>query len=134
MKSNILKKYNLEFIFVASPKRLFYYLSNVDGLSEWFADSVKFKDETFHFCWGETEQQALIVNKKENEFIRFRWLDEDEDVFFEFAVSNESISNEITLIITDFSFENEIKNAEMVWNEAVKKLIRLLGTKLINPN
>ncbi|MFA4852637.1 MAG: START-like domain-containing protein [Bacteroidales bacterium] len=132
MKSPCPKKYVLEYIFVASPKRLFYHLSTEQGLSEWYADKVILKDNIFHFSWEDSEQKATIVHKKENEYICFKWVDEEADNFFEFRISSESISNEITLIITDFALENDIKYAEMTWNFAIKKLLRGIGAKLIS--
>jgi len=132
MKSPCPKKYVLEYIFVASPKRLFDYLSTEQGLSEWYADKVILKDNIFHFSWEDSEQKATIVRKKENEYICFKWVDEEADSYFEFRISSESISNEITLIITDFALENDIKYAEMAWNFAIKKLLRGIGAKLIS--
>jgi len=132
MKSICPKKYVLEYIFVASPKRLFEYLSTEQGLSEWYADNVTFKDNIFYFSWDDSVQRATVVSKKENEYICFKWMEEENDNYFEFRISSESISNEITLIITDFALENDIKYAEMAWNFAIKKLLRGIGAKLIS--
>jgi uncharacterized protein YndB with AHSA1/START domain len=132
MKLPCPKKYVLEYIFVASPKRLFDYLSTEQGLSEWYADKVILKDNIFNFSWEDSEQEATIVGKKENEYIRFKWIDEEAENYFEFRIGSESISNEITLIITDFAFEDDIKYAEMAWNFAIKKLLQRIGAKLIS--
>ena len=131
MKTNNSKKYILEYIFKASPKLLFHYLSTEQGLSEWFADKVSFKDNICHFTWEDSEQEAIILNKKDNEHIRFKWSNEEEDNYFEFRISNESISNEITLIVTDFAMEEDIKYAEMAWNASIRKMLRIIGAKLI---
>ncbi|MGD0711275.1 MAG: START-like domain-containing protein [Bacteroidales bacterium] len=132
MKSHCPKKYTLEYIFIASVKLLYHYLSTEQGLSEWFADKVELKDDVFHFYWGDTEQKATLSAKKENESIRFKWLDEEFDNYFEFKIDTNSIMSENTLVITDFAFEENMKEAEMLWNSAINKMLRIIGGKLVH--
>jgi hypothetical protein len=132
MKTPKVKKYTLEYIFVASPKLLYHYISTEPGMSEWFAPKVNYKDNIFHFAWDDTEQKAEIELKKENEFIRYKWLGEDAGNYFEFKINTESISNEITLIVTDFAAEEDMKYSQMAWDSAIKKLLRIIGAKLIS--
>jgi len=107
-------------------------MSTAQGLSEWFADKVDNKDTIFYFTWDGVVQKAEITSKKENEFIRFKWIDEETNNYFEFKIDTESIYNEVTLIITDFAFEEDIKEATMVWNSAINKMLRIIGGKLVN--
>jgi hypothetical protein len=132
MKTLCPNKYTLEYIFIASPKLLYHYLSTEQGLSEWFAEKVIFKDDVFHFYWGESEQEAIISSKKEHEYIRFKWIDGEENNYFEFKINTDSICNEITLVINDFAFDAEKEESIMVWNSAIKKLLRIIGGKFTN--
>jgi hypothetical protein len=132
MKTHCPDKYTLEYIFVASAKLLYHYLSSEQGLSEWFADKVSLKDDVFHFYWGESEQRASISAKKDNEYIRFKWLDEEFNNYFEFKIDTNSVFSEITLFITDFAFAENMKESEMMWNSAINKMLRIIGGKLVH--
>jgi hypothetical protein len=132
MKTHCPQKYTLEYIFIASVKLLYHYLSTEQGLSEWFADKVDLKDGVYHFSWGTTEQKASLSSKKENESIRFKWLDEEYDNYFEFKIDTNSIMSEITLIVTDFAFPDNMKESEMMWNAAISKMLRIIGGKLVH--
>ena len=83
------KKIVLEYTLNSSPKVLFPRLSTPGGLSEWFADDVNINGTVFSFIWDNAEQKAEIVQKKENKYIRFRWLDEEdsESQWFEFRIN-----------------------------------------------
>jgi len=132
MKKHCPKKFVLEYIFIASPKLLFHYISTPQGLSEWFADKVTLEDDIYHFYWEGSEQQAVISSGSELEYIRFKWLDQEFDNYFEFKIDTSSIYNEVTLIITDFEFEENIESAESLWDNAINKMLRILGGKLVN--
>jgi len=132
MKTHCPTKYVLEYIFIASPRLLYHYMSTAQGLSEWFADKVDEKNGIFYFSWNGSEQKAEISAKKENEYIRFKWIDEESNNYFEFKIDTESIYNEVTLIITDFAFAEDTKESTMVWNSAINKMLRIIGGKLVN--
>ena len=134
MKTQEPEKYVLEYIFIASPKLLYYYLSTVQGLSEWFAEKVENIDGVFHFYWEETEQKAIIDCKKDNEFIRFKWIEGDFNNYFEFKIDAESVFSENTLVVTDFALPEDLQDSKMVWDAAVKKMLRIIGGKLVIPH
>lgn len=134
MKNSCPQKYVLEYVLQTSPKMLYNYISTPEGLSEWFADKVTLKDNIFHFIWSEYEQKARLITKSEFEFIRFRWMDEEFNNYFEMRIDTESISSDITLRITDFSMEEEFKEAKQLWDNAVKKLIHITGSTLVQIN
>ncbi|OFX22808.1 MAG: hypothetical protein A2041_02015 [Bacteroidetes bacterium GWA2_31_9b] len=125
------KKYELEFTLNASPKILFPRLSTPSGLSEWFADDVNIVGNIYSFYWDGSEQQAELISKKENQFIRFRWLDEDDDeedtLFFEFKIHQDELTGDVALVITDFSDESEITEANNLWISQISELKRTLG-------
>ena len=74
----------------------------------------------------------FISAKKDNEFIRFKWLDEEFNNYFEFKIDTNSVFSEITLFITDFAFAENMKESEMMWNSAINKMLRIIGGKLVH--
>ncbi len=123
------KKFELEFPINVSPKVLYYRLSTPSGLSEWFADDVNLKDSVFTFIWDGNEQQAKLLSKKENKTIRFHWLDsEDEDSYFEFRISQDDLTGDVSLMITDFAEEDEIQGTTELWEKQIAELKHNLGS------
>jgi uncharacterized protein YndB with AHSA1/START domain len=122
MKQKILLEYQIK----SSPKLLYTRLSTPGGLSEWFADDVNLKGNIFSFVWEGTEQKAEMINKKENKYVRFRWLDETEN-YFEFRVNVDELTQEVALIITDFVEPDEKDSAIELWNSQVAELKHIIG-------
>jgi len=124
-------KIQLEYIINCSPKVLFNRLSTASGLSEWFADDVRVKGNLFTFVWGDSDQIAEKKFHKENKMVRFEWLDEDldkEENYFEFVVSQDDLTNDVSLVITDFTDDDEIESTTDFWNTQIIKLKQLLGS------
>src|SRR5690554_5807272 len=82
-------KFDKEYPVNASPQLLFQYISTPSGLTEWFADNVNSRGEVYTFIWGDSEEKAKLATKKNDERIKFRWLDEEDneiDYFFELRI------------------------------------------------
>ena len=75
-------KYQLEYPIHSSINILYKRLSNPSGLSEWFADDVHIRHDIYTFFWDGSEQTAKLLKKKENQFVRFHWLDNEEAVSY----------------------------------------------------
>ena len=123
--------YTLEIDFHASPQLLFQYLSTPSGLSEWFADDVNSRGEDFTFFWDDGEETAKLIQKKNNERVRFQWIYDEEDadkVFFEFKIQVDEITKDVSLIISDFSEEDELEESKMLWENSVATLKKVLGS------
>jgi uncharacterized protein YndB with AHSA1/START domain len=123
-------KYQLEYVLNAAPKLLYSRFSSPSGLSEWFADDVHIKNENFIFIWDKTEQEARVVMKKPNEFVRYKWIDddiEDEDAYFEFLITKEELTGDVALIITDFADEDELEENRELWDKQISVLKRAIG-------
>ncbi len=123
------KKFELEYTLNASPKIIFPRLSTPSGLAEWFADDINIVGNIFTFSWDQVEQQAEMLTKKENQCIRFKWIDDDdkEDTYFEFKIHQDELTSEVALVITDFADDNEIAGAKELWNSQISDLKRALG-------
>lgn len=122
-------KYQLEFPMRSSLRILFSQISSPSGLSEWFADNVNIKGKNYTFFWDGDEQEAELVSKKNNQSIKFRWLDEPSDTYFEFNILVDDITQDISLVITDFSEDQEDEDeAKRLWNKQIEKLKQTIGS------
>ena len=122
-------KYELEFTIQASQQMLYNYISNPSGLSEWFADNVNSRGEYFTFIWDDSEETAKLLSKKANERVRFQWEDdEDEEYYFEIRIQVDEITKDVSLMITDFSEEDEIEENKMLWENTISNLKHTLGS------
>lgn len=124
-------KYELEFPIQVSPNLLYQYISTPSGLSEWFADNVNSRGEIFTFIWEGSEEQAKLLTKKSEDKIKLRWLDdeeEDENYYFEMRIQVDEITKDVSLMITDFSEEDEVDESKMLWDNMVSDLKHVLGS------
>ncbi|MBS4014308.1 MAG: SRPBCC domain-containing protein [Bacteroidetes bacterium] len=119
-----LVQYTLEFPIRTSSKLLYLMISTPEGLSRWFADSVDVKDDIFIFKWEGSEQKAKVVSHKENDFIKFQWLNENKDYVWEMKIQQGSISTEVALIISDFSDPAELDFNQRLMSSQVTLLQR----------
>ena len=121
-------KYELEFVMKSSASFLFKYLATPSGLSEWFADNVNSRGEIFTFIWDDSEEQAKLLTKKRDQFVKYKWLeDEDDESYFEFKIEIDAITKDISLIITDFAEEDEIEESKQLWESQIDQLHGLIG-------
>ncbi|WP_319481708.1 START-like domain-containing protein [uncultured Draconibacterium sp.] len=121
-------KINLEYLINCSPKVLYNRLSNASGLTEWFADDVRVRGKRYTFIWDGSEQTAEMILHKENRLVRFSWVDEDEDTYFEFKITRDELTNDVSLLITDFAEEDEVDETRGLWNSQVADLKHVLGS------
>lgn len=122
-------KYEQEFTIQASPQMLYNYISSPSGLSEWFADNVNSRGEIFTFIWDDSEETAKLLSKKSNERVRFQWEDdEDEEYYFEIRIQVDEITKDVSLMITDFSEDDEIEENKMLWENTISNLKHVLGS------
>lgn len=124
------KSFSTEYDFHASPQLLFQYLSTPSGLSEWFADNVNSRGERFTFIWDDSEETALLLQKKNNDKVKFQWQNDDEndeDYYFEFKIQVDEITKDVSLIVTDFAEEDELEESKMLWDNLVSDLKQVLG-------
>jgi len=124
------KSYSIEYDFHSSSQLLFQYLSTPSGLSEWFADNVNSRGEMFTFIWDDSEEDAKMIQKKNNDKVRFQWQNNDADqdkYYFEFKIQVDEITKDVSLIISDFSDEDEIEESKMLWDNLISDLKQVLG-------
>jgi len=125
------KSFSIEYDFHASKQLLFQYLSTPSGLGEWFADNVNSRGENFSFIWDDSEENAKLIQKKNNERVRFQWEEDEEEnnpYYFEFKIQVNDITNDGSLIVTDFAEEDEMEEAKMLWDNLISSLKQILGS------
>lgn len=124
-------KFQKEYLLNTSKGILYNCLSTPSGLSEWFADDVNIKNDVYTFYWDGSEEDARLLTKKRDEFVRFRWLEAEEDgedIFFELRIKIDPLTSETALIVTDHSDEDELEESQLLWDSQIDKLKRILGS------
>jgi uncharacterized protein YndB with AHSA1/START domain len=121
----------LEYIIHAAQYLLYEYISSPSGLSEWFADDVNINGNVYTFFWDGAQQFAKVLEVKENKSIRFQWTDRKPDTYFELRIDKNELTEELSLIITDFAETADEKNSlEVLWQGQVAKLMHVIGSKV----
>lgn len=122
-------KFQIEFVIQSSPQMLYQYLATPSGLSEWFADNVNSRGEKFTFIWDGAEEDAKLLKRKTDEFVRFAWEENDDDSYFEMKIIVDEITKDVSLFITDFADEDEVEESKMLWGNQVSDLKQVIGSK-----
>ncbi len=122
-------KFKIEFVIQVSPQMLFQYLATPSGLSEWFADDVNSRGEIFTFIWDGSEEDAKLLKKKTDDFVKFSWEENDDDTFFEMKIIVDEITKDVSLFVTDFADEDELEESKMLWTNQIGDLKQVLGSK-----
>jgi len=122
-------KYELEFVVRSSPEMLFEFLSTPSGLSEWFCDDVNIRNGIFTFIWDGQLQQARLLKTVDDQLVRFQWVDKTDGSYFEFRIQKDDLTNDISLIVTDFA-ENvsDRESSKLLWQSQVEKLLHIIGS------
>ena len=121
-------KYELEFPIQASPNMLYQYISSASSLSEWYADNVNSRGKIFSFFWDGIEEKAELVSSKNNQFVKFKWLEEDDNYYFEIKIVVDELTKDVSLMVTDFSEEDEVEESKMLWESQIADLKQVLGS------
>ena len=123
-------KFEIEFVIQSSPQLLYNYISTPSGLSEWFADNVNSRGEIFTFIWDGAEEEAKLLKRKSDEFVRFTWVDnEDDSCYFEMRIIVDEITKDVSLFISDFADDDEMDEVKMLWQNQIADLKQVLGSK-----
>ncbi len=121
----------LEIPIHSSPMLLYQYISTPSGLAEWFADNVNSRGEIFNFFWDDESQKAKLVSKKTGERVKFKWLDENDketDYFFELKILEDEITKDVSILVVDFSEEDEIEETKQLWTNQINDLKHTIGS------
>lgn len=124
------EQFELEYVLKTSPRVLDKLLSTPDGLSEWFADDVIVKDDMYTFHWDGSEEQARLISKKAGEYIKWQWLNDEEDeleTFFEMKYTIDPMTKVVILTVSDFAEHTEKDEIVRLWESQISDLRRVIG-------
>lgn len=125
------EKFQVEYPINSSKGVLYNCMSTPSGLSEWFCDDVNIKKDVHTFIWGGSEEVARLVTKKKDEYVKFKWMESEEDdndgTYFELRIRVDEMTGERAIIVTDFAEEDEIEDARELWVAQLDRLRRVLG-------
>ncbi|MBK6282867.1 MAG: hypothetical protein IPF54_09560 [Draconibacterium sp.] len=85
------------------------------------------KGKKYTFVWEDTEQTAEMTLHKENKLVRFSWIEEKES-YFEFRITQDELTNDVSLIIVDFADDNDYEEVKGLWDTQVADLKHILGS------
>ena len=121
------KKFTIEYEIKSSPRILYTFLNEPNGLTQWFADDVSIRDQIYTFTWDGETQKAKLMAMKENKLVRFKWIDDEPIYFFEMEIIQDELTNDVALAITDFATEDAIAERKQIWDNQIQYLVSTLG-------
>jgi len=120
-------KFDLEFIFRASPTILYKFITTPSCLIRWFCDEVDIQGEVYTFAWSGTDEIAEMLDDIEDERVRFHWEDSNDEEYLEFRFTRSPVTGETIFEITDFCDENEVDDQKQLWESQIKVLRQETG-------
>ena len=114
--------FEMEFIFRASPAILYTFLTTPACLVRWFCDGVDINTDVFTFTWDGADENAEMLDDIQEERVRFKWEDAEEDEYLEFRMYKSGVTNETVLEITDFCDDDEVESQKDLWSTQMTKL------------
>lgn len=122
-------KFEIEIVIKASAGILYEFLVTPSGLSEWFCDDVNIRNGIYTFIWDGQLQQARLLKTIEEQLVRYQWVDKSDGSYFEFKIQRDDLTNDISLIITDFAADKaEQESSKLLWQSQIDKLLHIMGS------
>jgi uncharacterized protein YndB with AHSA1/START domain len=122
-------KFEMEFVVHSSAEMLYEFLSTPSGLSEWFCDDLNIRNGIYTFIWEDQLQQARLLKTIDLQLVRFQWVDKSDGSYFEFRIQRDDLTNDISLIITDFADTvGERESSKLLWHSQIEKLMHVIGS------
>ena len=118
---------DMEFIFRASPTILYKFFTTPSCLIRWFCDEVDIEGEIYSFAWDGSVETAEMIDDIEDERIRFKWEEEDEEEYFEIRMAKSPVTGETILEITDFCDDGDQDDQRQLWESQIKVLRQETG-------
>ena len=122
-----------EFEINASKAMLFPYLSTASGLSQWFADDVNIDsfNKTLIFILDGEERVAKIDSLKNNQYVKFIFVHEDEDEddkdFMEFRLEINELTQSVFIKVTEYTETDDLDESNQIWENLLSNLKEIIG-------
>ena len=127
------QKFVGEYPINASRKMLFPYLSTATGLCQWFADDVNINniDKTLIFLVDGEERIAVIDSIKNNRYVKFRFLNEDEkpkeNDTLEFRLEINELTQEVFVRVEEYTESDDLEESYQIWDNLLAQLKEIIG-------
>ena len=127
------QKFIGEYQINASRKMLFPYLSTATGLCQWFADDVNINniDKTLIFILDGDERIAVIDSIKNNRYVKFRFLDEDEkpkeNDTLEFRLEINELTQSVFVRVEEYTDTDDLEESYQIWENLLSQLKEIIG-------
>tara|TARA_B100000287_G_C20638224_1_gene782502 strand:- start:1579 stop:1974 length:396 start_codon:yes stop_codon:yes gene_type:complete len=127
------QKFVGEYPINASRKMLFPYLSTATGLCQWFADDVNINniDKTLIFIVDGDERVAVIDSIKNNRYVKFRFLNDDEkpkeNDTLEFRLEINELTQEVFVRVEEYTESEDMDESYQIWDNLLAQLKEIIG-------
>ena len=127
------QKFVGEYQINASRKMLFPYLSTATGLCQWFADDVNINniDKTLIFILDGEERIAVIDSIKNNRYVKFRFLNENEkpkeNDTLEFRLAINELTQSVFVRVEEFTETDDLDESYQIWDNLLSQLKEIIG-------
>ncbi|MGB1992874.1 MAG: START-like domain-containing protein, partial [Flavobacteriaceae bacterium] len=85
----------------------------------------------YQFFWDDSSEEAMLIKNKQNDFVRFQWLTDEDDYdkyYFEMRIQVDEITKDVSLIVSDFADQDELEESKMFWDNQISNLKQVLGS------
>lgn len=121
-------QYQVEFLFRASTKIVYKFLTTPDCLIRWFCDKADFVDKKYMYSWDGEEEVADLIEDVENEYLKLQWEEAESDKeFLEFYLTKSPVTNETNLLIKDWCDDDEVEDQQKLWLNQLKGMKKAMG-------
>ena len=127
------QKFVGEYPINASRKMILPYLSTATGLCQWFADDVNINniDKTMIFIVDGDERIAVIDSIKNNRYVRFRFLKDDEkpkqNDTLEFRLEINELTQEVFVRVEEYTESDDLDESYQIWDNLLAQLKEIIG-------
>ena len=134
------QKFIGEYQINASRKMLFPYLSTATGLCQWFADDVNINniDKTLIFILDGDERIAVIDSIKNNRYVKFRFLNEDEkpkeNDTLEFRLEINELTQSVFVRVEEYTDTDDLEESCQIWENLLSQLKEIIGARMLCSN
>lgn len=120
-------KFEMEFIFRASPAIIYRFITSPATLVRWFCDAADITGDVYTFTWDGYDEVAELIDDIEEERLRFHWEDAEEGEYLEFRMYKSDVTNETVLEITDFADADEVEDQKQLWSSQLDNMRKEMG-------
>ena len=127
------QKFVGEFEINASKAMLFPYLSTATGLSQWFADDVNTDNlnKTLIFLLDGEEKIARIDSLKNNQYVKFTFISDDENKqdedYIEFRLQINELTQSVFIKIIEYTETDDLDELYQIWKNLLSNLKEIIG-------